>query len=796
MMEPVLAPFTDLLKGVVLSAPAIPYISNVTGTWITPQQATSPAYYAEHLRRAVSFESGVRTLSADPATLLLEVGPGNVLTTLARLTLGKDGPKRVLQSIGRPQDERHDAMILREAAGKLWLSGVTLDFDGMQAGASPRRIPLPTYPFERKRYWVDPPEAAAHTAPMTAARSDRLDDWLFAPVWARDDVPLDEASRVTGVWLVLGDDGALSREVLDRVREAAATAILVERGARFERTNDTSYTVRAGSAEDLTAVADDLQQRIAARPAGAIHLWGVGQDALEGQDVYEALVGLGVGLGTESDVVSRVIHVSTNTESVLDETLHDAKSALAVGPVVVLPTEFPNVSMQSVDFDSTQVEVRTMSFAVVAAAGTQYPIQQSAWRHGRRWAKRYERIVLPGLDLARLPVKQQGVYLITGALGGIGLSLARWLATEFKARLLLTARSGLPPTAQWDAWLESHPAQERNAAAITAIRAIEAADGEVLVVAADASDEAAMAAAITAAHQRWGAIDGVIHAAGIAGSGKLAALKTPEDTRATLDPKVAGLDVLVHVLGKVPLDFMALMSSINSVLGVPGACDYAAANAVLDAFAAGGAWPSAWRHVVSFNWSAWRDVGMAANLNVPAARQAQWRAFLATAIPPAAGVEAFARGLASGRRRVIVASYDLLAQLQKLASVAPAAPEETGGAVPEATLSGSRSVARPELSTVYEPPQTDLEQQLAAIWSELLGVDRIGRHDDFFELGGHSLLATRVLARIQNSIGARLTLREVFDAPTVQKMASRLDRGTGTVTTADTAAEDREEIEF
>ena len=86
MMEPALAPFTAVLERIALSPPQIPYVSNVTGTWITPEQAMSPAYYAEHLRRAVRFEAGVRTLAADPAILFLEVGPGNALTSLARLT--------------------------------------------------------------------------------------------------------------------------------------------------------------------------------------------------------------------------------------------------------------------------------------------------------------------------------------------------------------------------------------------------------------------------------------------------------------------------------------------------------------------------------------------------------------------------------------------------------------------------------------------------------------------------------------------------------------------------------------
>jgi phthiocerol/phenolphthiocerol synthesis type-I polyketide synthase E len=802
MMEPALAPFTTMLAGITLREPAIPYVSNVTGTWITSQQATSPAYYAEHLRRAVRFEPGIRTLTADAAALLLEVGPGSVLTTLARLTLGKEGPKRVLQSIARPNDERRDTAVIRETAGKLWLAGVALDFDGMQGGRAPQRVPLPTYPFERKRHWAEPTVSFADvlSRPVTAARAHgkRLEDWLYAPVWTRDDAFVSETDALVGTWLVLGDDSSLSREVVRRLSGAGAAVILVERGDEYAQRESKRFTVRAGSVEDIAKVVTSVARPDDMGPlrvSGAINLWGVGPVALDAEDNYDVLVGLGLGLAECSTTPVRVLHVATNVEAVLDETLHQPKSALAIGPVLVLPSESPNLLMRSVDLDASRapLDINSASTALLAEALTVDSVTQSAWRHGRRWRKGYERIALPVADAGRLPLKREGAYLITGGLGGMGLTLARWLAAEFKARLLLTARSGLPAPAEWDAWLVTHPADERNATVIVAIRAIEAAGGQVLAVAADASDESAMAAAIGAARGRWGRLDGVIHAAGNSGSGTLTALTTATAARATFSPKVLGLDVLLRLLGDTPLDFVALMSSINSVIGAPGACDYAAANAVLDAFATGPARPAAWRQVVSFNWGAWRDVGMAANLVVPQSQREHWRVFLTEAIPPSLGVEAFARGLASRRSRVVVASYDVLAELEKRSVVSAPATAEAQREIPEpATAVGALS--RPDLSTAYEPPQGTVERHLATIWSELLGIDPVGRQDDFFELGGHSLLATRVLARIQESLRVKLALRDVFDAPTVEAMAAKI--GSPDTAAAGSDAQEREEIEF
>ena len=423
-----------------------------------------------------------------------------------------------------------------------------------------------------------------------------------------------------------------------------------------------------------------------------------------------------------------------------------------------------------------------------------------AWRAGRRWVRRLERVALPPVDASRLPLRRRGHYLITGGLGGLGLAFARWLGERFGARLLLTARTVMPPREQWDDALAQHGDVARHHAAIAAIRAIEAAGGEVMVAAADASDERAMAQAIAGAASRFGPLHGVIHAAGIAGGGSIALVRAPGAALEVLAPKVRGLEVLVRLLGDTPLDIVALMSSINAVIGAPGTCVYASANAFLDAFAESTLRPAAWKQVVAFDWSAWREVGMAAKLAVPAAQQAQWQAYLASAIATAEGVDAFARGLASGRPRLVVAPYDLeqLMQERRLhpapASETTAAPQTAANTQPSAA-SGT-SVQRPELACTFEAPRAGIEQRIASIWTELLGIDGVGVHDDFFELGGHSLLATRVIARIEQTAGVRLALRDIFDAPTVRRLAERIDAARAAHGVQGAPDGEREEIEF
>jgi len=230
------------------------------------------------------------------------------------------------------------------------------------------------------------------------------------------------------------------------------------------------------------------------------------------------------------------------------------------------------------------------------------------------------------------------------------------------------------------------------------------------------------------------------------------------------------------------------------VLGAPGVADYASANAVLDAFAESAEAPPAWRRVVAFDWGAWREVGMAAKLEVPAWRRAAWDAYLAQAIGTADGLDAFERVLASELRRVVVVPYDLPQALSLARSAAlnppieaPRAEAAARGTAPEGQAAPARA------ANADDPPPGDVQARLAAIWVELLGVDRVAAHDDFFHLGGHSLLATRVLARIRESLGVQLALRDMFDASTLQALAQRVQEGLATTEAND---DDREEIEF
>ena len=159
-VEPILAAWEEELRRAPLAPPSIPFLSNVTGTWIEPGQAQSPGYWVEHLRRTVRFADGVRELLREPGRTFLEVGPGQTLTALARRNARPGEPLAAVPSLPREGEPSpaHDALL--DALGRLWTAGAEIDWKTRGAGGG-RRVPLPTYPFERQRYWVEAPRPAA-----------------------------------------------------------------------------------------------------------------------------------------------------------------------------------------------------------------------------------------------------------------------------------------------------------------------------------------------------------------------------------------------------------------------------------------------------------------------------------------------------------------------------------------------------------------------------------------------------------------------------------------------------------
>ena len=278
-----------------------------------------------------------------------------------------------------------------------------------------------------------------------------------------------------------------------------------------------------------------------------------------------------------------------------------------------------------------------------------------------------------------------------------------------------------------------------------------------------------MQSAIAQSLKRFGEIHGVIHAAGVAGAGMIQ-LKTPEIAESVFAPKVKGTLVLNDVLKDVKLDFLAFCSSLSSILGGFGQVDYCAANAFLDSFAHFNTIKNG-KFTVAINWDTWQEVGMAVNTTVPDELKKWHEENLRNGLLSQEAVDAFSLILENSLPQVIVSTQDLQAAIYQsnnfLSSNSLTPKSENNSQV-----SATRHPRNLQENT-YVAPRDSIEQSIANIWQELIGIEEVGIFDNFFELGGHSLLAVQTISRLREIFQVELPLRTLlFEASTIAKLAA------------------------
>ncbi|HET7230805.1 MAG TPA: SDR family oxidoreductase, partial [Longimicrobium sp.] len=771
LLEPARDAFAALVTGIRRRAPEIPLAANATGQWLRPEQAQSVDYWVQHLLAPVRFAECVDTLrglggGAAGEPVLLEVGPGAVLGSWAR----QQGAARVAASLRHAEQPASDRAVLLRALGQLWSHGVAVDWTRQGDAEGRQRVVLPGHPMEPRRFWLSNDGAApAPAAPARPAGDERrpLRDWFYAPLWRQTpavDAPAD-AFRGRRVVVFGGRDAA---PLADRLRAAGAEVVRVEAGGGF-RDAEAFVTVDPSSPEDYHSLARSLAGRGWAGATHTLHLWSL-DDAADAVDRDSVARSLDLGLHAllvwvqaqdEAGLLgegSTLLSATRGAQPVLgSEELSPGQAPLAA-LLKVVAQEYTGVRGRAVD-----VEAHGWEAAVLAEAGalladgggsTDGAEPEVAYRGRARWIPFHAPTPAdPRPDGGRVPLRQGGVYLVTGGLGPLGLGLARPLAEQAKARLVLTSRRGLPPRPAWDAWVAEHGEADGASRRIRAVQALEALGATVRIAVADVTDAAAMQALVDDVRAEWGGIDGVVHAAGAAAAGGLIQLKTPERLADALAPRVAGALVLHEVTEGLPLDFILLCSSLNALYGGLGAAEQAAAGAFLDAFAAWSGRDD--RYVVSVGWD---GTGMGARADGGGD----------IGISAEEGAEVFTRILQHGfGPRVAVSTRDLPAVVEH-------ARRLTRGEV-EAALrrpDGVRPVhPRPADAAPYVEPRSELEQTLADLYGRVLGIDRISADDDFFDMGGDSLLATQLLSALNEQFHVELPLRVLFGATTPARLA-------------------------
>jgi acyl transferase domain-containing protein/acyl carrier protein len=622
--------FGAALTELTLHPPSVPVVSAVTGALLTDEQAVSAEFWSRQLTEPVDFERAMRTFLAHGPLSLIEVGPSRTIIGLARRRPDvRESRSQVFATVPYGQgDARPGRRVLGELLAQLWVDGEPVSYWRDAADGRYRRVAVPGYPYQRRRYWLDRPAAAAQpaaadgavpaetgqpaspaaatggAAPETAATRR----WRFAALeWFPDrssfarPVPVPSPPAGAAVLLV-PEDPDLARIAQSAVQRAGYRTVRVGDRARADdrrASGPPTMAIDPARPEDWLAI---LEKAAEATPGPVL----LGHAALLGAD-WSAEPGAQLGAGVTAllaalraaatfqrrhQVPVRVLLLGRGMVDVTGaEPLNPAAAAL---PALLRSAEreLPGVRCQAVDIADRVVD------DLLAETLTEPDPPLVALRGRCLWQPRLRALTRSGTGASL--VRPHGTYLITGGFGGLGMVVAQALAeTGLGPRLALLGRSGLDGLAEPD-----------RTAAHARLDDLAAAGAEVRAYACDVGDAAALATVVDQVQDVFGPVHGVIHAAGVPGGGLLER-RSADEIREVLHPKIAGVLALDTVFtGRPPLDFMMLFSSHAGLTGMYGSADYAVANAFLDAHARLQAADG--RRIVSVQWPGWAEVGMLA----------------------------------------------------------------------------------------------------------------------------------------------------------------------------------------
>ncbi|WGF87884.1 beta-ketoacyl synthase N-terminal-like domain-containing protein [Marinivivus vitaminiproducens] len=743
MMEPALAAFAEVLGSVTLRAPTLGIVSNVTGDWLTPAQATDPAYWVRHLRETVRFGDGLARLIdvADP--LLLELGPGSTLTRLARQQLPEGGV--AIASLPEPGSDRDAADHALMTLGRLWVAGLDVDWHRLHPAGTRRRVGLPSYPFERQSYWIGP-AADVEVEAEPSERSADPAEWFHQPVWERR--PLSGAGTF-GRWLVLGQKAL--QPALGGL-PAGADVVWVEAGETFAG-EDGRYVIDPLRDEHYRMLLDHLATE-GWRPDQIVLGFGLEAGARRWL-AFESALALGRALAALPDRPPLLSLVGRGTQLVTGSETLDPDAAMVLGLAHVLPQELRSVACRTVDLapDEVAAGIRVHGLADTLALPWDAATTAIALRGGFGWAQSYVRSPLP--EPADLPVLRRGAaYLVAGDLtDGLGLGYARTLIRELDARVLLAGRADMPPVDEWDRWLVSHGPNHEVSQLIRELRSLGEAGRDYVLHSGDPADPEWLDEALSDGEAKLGPIHGVFHTAAMGHHYHCPlADATFERHRDLFTVKNGGVESLERALAGRSPAFVLLQASLSTLVGGAGFAAYAAANSFLDAFALSRrdrdrpVWQAIdWDACQTYATPTGGGVGaLLANAFTP---NEVWRATRAVLARPGLG-------------RVAVTAEDPARRFAK--AMQPEAGQ--GGSVQAVSQDG-----RPSGLGVYVAPRDRYEEAVAGAMGDLLGIAKVGATDNFFELGGHSLLAIQVITRLRREFDIELPMRALlFETPTVE----------------------------
>ena len=778
MMDPMLDSFVQAFTGVQLSEAKIPYLSNVSGTWISKTQATDPNYYAQQIRSTVKFAENLETLMAsEDDYLFIELGPGSTLTQISK-TQFSGGSHAAVATLPSPKQADADSQRFTwEALGRCWTEGLEVDWNRLQPDTKtlPRRVVLPTYCFNEQTYRAEKEHIGARTDEAASGA------WYNVPVWKQDHLAEhlessqdDQLAQQANRWLVLAGSGltadAIKVVLSDSVDSPEVVSVVA--AEHYAKLNDNEYAIRTDQFEDYQKLMQDVQADKTL--AGVIHGWTVGDSSIA-NDVTEndfwnqqskstlSLAWLSKAIGEV--VVDRAVAINILTQGVADidpAVKPQPANHCFLGAAAVIQKEYRTIHTKVIDMGGN-VSLALTQPILGKLLDSELHEPLLALDRGKWWKQNYDQVSLSA-DTAT-PVENGSTIVCTGGLGGLARNMALQLASQFEdLKVVLLARNVLPSEDQWEQIL-AEPAETQSDELQQRIKDYRQLNSlcDVSVIQCDVSEREQLVAALQQCNERFGKIDLLLHTAGVLNDG-VVATKTWEQLEPVLAAKSFAAKVCCDYIRQQPeaIGSLVLFSSIASDVGLFGQFAYSAANNYLDGLCrqmkhdpVGGA------RVYSVNWPAFRDVGMAVRSQVDlSADAALQREIAENSFTVGEGTEALIAIVNNPIHSRVVLSKQPFASRLKTAL-------EDGRSV---TL---RLQSEAETNSIGDG-SASVEDLMLGIWRQQFGNDQLTLDEDYFELGGDSLMAVGMIAQVEKVFGKMVPISHLINSPTPRKLIRKL----------------------
>ncbi len=746
MMDEILDEYEEELSKIIFKSPTVEFISNSTGKVIQNNEATSPKYWANHLRNTVNFSEGIDFLLNKGNTIFIEIGPGKTLSNFCKNTNETFENSASVSLVRHPKEQKDDNLFLTNSLGKIWSLGVDIDWKEYYEGEIRNKVSLPTYSFDNYKldFYVDPFEKLSQDTLLSTSKRP-ISQWFYTPNWKKGQLfSKKEAYETNQDYLIFSEGNELVTSIKDELENEGARIIEIRKGAEYDEINESFYEMNPDKEQDFIQLFERLESK-GYNFTQVIFNWKFeGENQEEHIKAFSTLLYLCKRLVAHKEGEKKKVTFLSNYDyEVLGEEKINALSVTVQFLASICSQENPNIFCCSIDTEQTSHNATLVSNIIDELKYNDETINV-AYRNNYRWIEFFDQIDLEITDKNQY-VKEDKTYLITGGLGEVGSVLTTYLGNKYKSKIILLGRSPLPPEDTWNSILEDETSNASVRKKIQKIKDHRNSNKEVYYYNADVSNKESLLQVIEKIENEHGTISGIIHAAGNVDNQTFKPIEnlTPQITKQQFDPKINGVLNIYEVNKNKEFDFVWITSSLSSVLGGLAYGAYAVANKFIDAFV------TSKKEELS-NW-------FSVDLDGISEGRISHRDL----------VEVFERSFdAKSRPQVIVSVNEPNAVIKERINTANQLEED---------IEETPSLDRPLMSVDYVSPSNETETKLCTLWQTFFGYESIGVLDDFFELGGDSLKAMTLLKRVHKTFDVEVSIEDFFNNANINSLAKEID---------------------